>query len=79
MNNPRLKLLVRARMSTLNAIRRFGDTDAEQHLKFGAMWLSTAINRMHLGIGGEVAAMENATSHLELASRVLGFTPVTLR
>lgn len=66
-------------MSTLNAIRRFGDTDADQHLQFAAMWLNTALNRLTLGIGGEISAMENATTHLENASRVLGFVPVTLR
>lgn len=79
MKNDRLSLLVTARASTLNAIRRFGDTDAAPYLKQAAMWLATAINRINLGVGGEISCMENATSHLEIASRMLGFTPVTLR
>jgi hypothetical protein len=79
MKNRKLTLLTRAKMSLLSQLRHLGDTDAEEHLQRAISWVNTAIERVVTHKGGEEAAMMNASTHLELASRTLGFIPVTLR
>jgi hypothetical protein len=79
MKNQKLTLLVRAKMSTLNAIRVYGDTDAEEHFQKALDWLNRAINLVKSGVGGEDAHMINATSHLQLAARMLEFDPQVIR
>ena len=73
-----LSLLNRARMSILNAMRRFGDTDAEPHLYAALLWVNSACDRIREGKGGEAAAMINATTNLQAAAQVLGFRPASL-
>lgn len=77
MKNKRLALVNRAKMSTLNAIRRFKGTDAEEHLQFAVQALNRAKAKIING-GSGTLSLENAQYHLQHASFALGFSPVTL-
>ena len=79
MKNQKLTLLTRAKRSTLNAIRKFGDTAAEEHFQRGVVWLDRAIAYTLDGSGGEDACMMNAVVHLQTAAQVLGYSPVQVR
>jgi hypothetical protein len=76
--NKQLALLNRARMSTLNAIRRFGDTEAESHLRRALMWINTASRYVREGTGGQEAAMMNAVANLQNAAQMLGHVPMNV-
>lgn len=76
--NKQLALLNRAKMSTLNAIRRFGDTDAEAHFQRALVWLNLAMKWTREGTGGHQAAMMNAVANLQNAAQILGYQPVVV-
>lgn len=78
MKNQKLALLNRARMSTLNAIRRFGDTEAEEHFQRALQWLNRATAYLLDGKGGADAAMMNAVAHLQSAAQILGHSPIAV-
>jgi hypothetical protein len=75
MRSKRLALVNRARMSVLNAIGRFADTDAEEHLRYALTWLNAAVKQISKDESG-IYSLDIARSHLENASRSLGFVPV---
>lgn len=76
MKNRYLTLVTRARMSTLSAIHHYGDTDAEESLQQALKWLNTARDRITWGRDGFIACLENAATHLQIASRTLGHVPM---
>lgn len=77
MKNQRLALINRARMSVLNAIRRFADTEVEENFQNALRWLNAATRRVQNGGSGEDALLEAAV-HLQTASITLGFAPAAI-
>lgn len=65
-NTDRLQLLVTAKMSVLNAIRRFDQGAAGVHFRKAHYWIKEAIERVRNDTGGTVQ-MENAMAHLRRA------------
>lgn len=78
MKNQKLALINRARMSVLNAIRRFADTEVEEYFQRALRWLNAAQRHVLNGGTGEGALLEAAVS-LQNASIALGFAPVVIR
>lgn len=72
MNNRRLTLLTRARMSVLSAIRHSKEPCAETSLRKALGWIDTAKKFTLDGLPAEIA-MENAITHLKMTSVACGF------
>lgn len=74
--NKRLAQVNRSRMNTLNAIRQFGHTDANDHLRNGLKWLNAAMNALRVNPDAYICALLfNAQTHLQVAKMTLGFDP----
>lgn len=73
MNNRRLTLLYRARMSILSAIRHAKEPLAETSLRHALLWVTRAREATMKGLPAD-SAMQNAITHLQQTSICLGFT-----